>query len=103
MAELCAAARQAARTLAQTSTAAKNDTLRIIADHLRSGTETLLEANQRDLSAAQGQSAAFRDRLTLTPARIEAMASGLEEIVRLPDPVGDTIGSRVMGWLTMRF
>ena len=93
VAELCAAARQAARTLAQTSTAAKNDTLRIIADDLRSGTETLLEANQRDLGAAQGQSAAFRDRLTLTAARIEAMASGIEEIVGLPDPVGETIAA----------
>ena len=91
--ELCAGARQAARTLAQTSTAAKNDTLRIIADDLRSGTEALLEANQRDLRAAQGQSAAFRDRLTLTPTRIEAMAGGIEEIVRLPDPVGETIAA----------
>jgi glutamate-5-semialdehyde dehydrogenase len=93
VAELCAAARQAARTLAQTSTAAKNDTLRLIADDLRSGTEKLLEANERDLRAAQGQSAAFRDRLTLTPSRIEAMASGIEEIVRLPDPVGETIAA----------
>ena len=91
--ELCAGARHAARTLAQTSTAAKNDTLRIIAGDLRSGTEALLEANQRDLRAAQGQSAAFRDRLTLTPARIEAMAGGIEEIVRLPDPVGETISA----------
>ncbi|MGH7899723.1 MAG: glutamate-5-semialdehyde dehydrogenase, partial [Candidatus Binatia bacterium] len=54
---------------------------------------SLLEANGRDLAAASSLSAAFRDRLTLTPERIEAMAQGIEAIVALPDPVGETIGA----------
>jgi glutamate-5-semialdehyde dehydrogenase len=40
-----------------------------------------------------GESVAFVDRLTLTPARIDAMARGLEEIALLPDPVGETIAA----------
>ncbi|MBY0337721.1 MAG: glutamate-5-semialdehyde dehydrogenase, partial [Acetobacteraceae bacterium] len=54
---------------------------------LRAAEATLLEANARDLAAGAGLSSAFRDRLTLTPARIEAMARGLEEVAELPDPV----------------
>ena len=38
-----------------------------------------------------GLSAALLDRLTLTEARIEAMAAGLDEVAQLPDPVGETI------------
>src|SRR5262249_60412535 len=37
--------------------------------------------------------AAFVDRLTLTPERIDAMARGLEEIAALPDPIGETIAA----------
>jgi len=92
--ELCAASRRAARALAQASTAAKNEALRLVADGLRSGAATLNEANARDLGAAQGQPAAFRDRLTLTPSRVDAMARGIEEIIALPDPVGEAIA----GW-----
>jgi glutamate-5-semialdehyde dehydrogenase len=43
---------------------------------------------------AAGESAAFVDRLTLTPARIEAMARGIEQIVDLHDPIGESIA----GW-----
>ena len=43
--------------------------------------------------ARPATTAAFLDRLTLTPARIEAMARGLEEIAALPDPVGETIAA----------
>ncbi|WP_264817193.1 glutamate-5-semialdehyde dehydrogenase, partial [Acidomonas methanolica] len=43
--------------------------------------------------AASTASAAFRDRLTLTPARIEAMARGLEDIADLPDPVGRVLAA----------
>src|SRR5262249_32199472 len=55
----------------------------------------LLTANADDVGRAKasGDSAAFVDRLTLTPARIEAMARGIEEIAALPDPVGETIAA----------
>src|SRR6185437_14709918 len=48
-------------------------------------------ANAEDVANAAGQSSAFIDRLTLTPARIEAMAVGVEQVADLPDPVGETI------------
>jgi glutamate-5-semialdehyde dehydrogenase len=92
---LCRAARQAARTLATTDTAAKNAALRAAAARLRARTDELVAANAGDVAAARqdGLSAALVDRLTLTPPRVEAMAAGLDEIAALPDPVGETISS----------
>lgn len=91
--ELCREAHTASRRLAQANTAAKNAALRAAAASLREHAVRLLEANARDLSAAGSLSAAFRDRLTLTPERIEAMARGVEEIVVLADPVGESIAA----------
>jgi glutamate-5-semialdehyde dehydrogenase len=89
--DLCREARAAARRLALAGTAEKNAALTAAATNLRAGSAALLDANERDLSAPGSLSAAFRDRMTLTPERIEAMARGLEEIVALPDPVGEGI------------
>ena len=91
VAGLCLEARRASRVLALASTAQKNDALLRAAAKLRASTEALLVANRRDLDAAEGLTSAFRDRLTLTPARVEAMARGVEEIAALPDPVGEVI------------
>jgi glutamate-5-semialdehyde dehydrogenase len=57
-----------------------------MADALRHGMRDILAANQADLAVYQG-STAFRDRLTLTEARVEAMARGLEDVAALPDPL----------------
>jgi glutamate-5-semialdehyde dehydrogenase len=86
--QLCLRARAASLALAQAPTAQKNLWLKNLAAALRSQTTQLAAANAQDLAAATGLSAAMRDRLTLTPARIEAMAGGLEQLVELPDPVG---------------
>jgi len=85
------AARAAARVLARADTAAKDRALAAMAEAIRRDAAKLLEANAADVAAARaaGQDAAFVDRLTLSPAGIEAMAKGLEEIVALPDPVGE--------------
>ncbi len=90
---LCRAARQAARQLATAATGAKNAALAGAAARLHEQQAALLEANAGDVAAARdaGLSAALVDRLTLTPARIDAMAAGLDEIAALPDPVGETI------------
>lgn len=48
----------------------------------------ILAANQRDLAAAADLDAAMRDRLSLTPARVAAMAAGLREVAALADPIG---------------
>src|SRR5262245_48951204 len=89
------AARTAAKALAGASTAAKDRALRDAAAGLRQAEGTLLEANHDDVERARasGDAGAFLDRLTLTPARIEAMAAGVEEIAALPDPVGESIAA----------
>ena len=92
---LSAGARTAARALANASSAAKDAALRAAAGRLRREETQILRANQDDVERARaaGENAAFVDRMTLTPARIDAMARGLEEIAALPDPVGETIAA----------
>ena len=85
------AARAAARVLARADTAAKDRALAAMAAAIRRDEAKLLAANAEDVASARaaGHDAAFVDRLTLTPASIGAMAAGLEQIVALPDPVGE--------------
>ena len=83
-------ARSASAILAQTPDAARNAALLAAASRLRANSAAILAANDVDLTASQA-SAAFRDRLTLTAARVEAMAAGLEEIADLPDPLARTL------------
>ncbi len=78
--EICRRARRAARQLAGVHGAAKNEALRLAAERLRADASRLLDANGRDVSAAGAASAAFLDRLTLNPERIEAMADGIDQI-----------------------
>ncbi|MBG1233536.1 glutamate-5-semialdehyde dehydrogenase [Aestuariivirga litoralis] len=83
-------ARRAAKDLSLASTEQKNTALRAMAQHIRADAKTILAANAKDLNAAKSKDlkSSFVDRLTLTDARIEAMATGLEEIAALKDPVG---------------
>jgi glutamate-5-semialdehyde dehydrogenase len=87
---LGAAAREAARVLARADTTAKNRALLAMAQTIRARQADLLAANRGDVEQAQrdGRDAAFVDRLTLTPALVEQMAAGLEQVAALPDPVG---------------
>lgn len=90
MTALGVAARSASAELAMCSTELRNSALRSAAMALRSSTPEILDANQTDMLAAKtrGLSPAMLDRLMLDDERIEAMASGLESIIELPDPVG---------------
>ena len=87
-------ARAAATVLARADTRAKNLALGAIAKTIRRDAATLIAANAKDLVSARatGHDAAFVDRLTLTPATVEAMAEGLAQIAALPDPVGEISG-----------
>jgi glutamate-5-semialdehyde dehydrogenase len=85
-----AESRKASRLLARSSAAARNQALHAMADALRDALREILAANESDLGAYQG-TAAFRDRLTLNPARVEAMAKGLEDVAALPDPLDRTL------------
>jgi glutamate-5-semialdehyde dehydrogenase len=94
MSHVGAAARAAATTMAAASTAAKNRALLALATRLRSDSGTLQAANAQDLSAARGAGLAepLVDRLKLTPAIIETVAQGCEQIAAMPDPVGEITG-----------
>jgi glutamate-5-semialdehyde dehydrogenase len=85
--------REAARQLALLSADTKNAILRTMAEGLRAAVPALLEANGKDLAAAQekGLSSAMLDRLTLNEKRIAAMAQGVAEVAVLPDPVGEIL------------
>jgi glutamate-5-semialdehyde dehydrogenase len=90
MQALGAAARAAARGLALARTEAKDRVLLAAAAELRAATAAIVEANKRDLAAAQeaGRPGSFLDRLMLDAKRIDGVAKGLEAIAALPDPVG---------------
>ncbi|MBX3666759.1 MAG: glutamate-5-semialdehyde dehydrogenase [Burkholderiales bacterium] len=85
------AARAASRAMAVADTRAKNTALTAMAAAIEHAAKVLLHENARDVEAAKAKKldAAAVDRLTLTPARIEAMADGLRQIAALPDPVGE--------------
>ena len=87
------AARNAARQLAAAPHDAKDQALKVVAAELRRHTSVIIEANKRDLAAAEdaGKPSAYLDRLMLDPDRIESIARGLEAIVALNDPVGEVI------------
>lgn len=93
--DLAARARVAARTLARSPTAAKAGALRAAAGTIRTRVHAILAANADDLAAARDLSPALVDRLSLTPDRIAAIATGLETVAGLPDPVGATIDRRI--------
>ena len=96
MREMGQRARAAARELARADTGAKNRALAAMAGSIRSQTSEILQANGADVTQAKrgGCDAAFIDRLTLTPALVEQMAAGVEQVAALPDPVG-AISERV--------
>jgi len=82
------AARAAAHTLGLAPGAARNAALTEAARLIRARSNDILAANARDMAEAKGLTAALTDRLMLDPARVEAMAKGVEEVAALPDPLG---------------
>ena len=83
-------ARGASRAMARASSEQKNQALLHIAQLVRQKAAEIQKVNQVDVERAKanGQDAAFVDRLTMTPKTIETMALGLEQIVSLDDPIG---------------
>ncbi|HLW25897.1 MAG TPA: glutamate-5-semialdehyde dehydrogenase [Steroidobacteraceae bacterium] len=87
------AARAAAPLLELATSEQKNRALRAAAASLRARRHKVLAANERDVRAASasGTPPALIDRLALDEKRIEAMATALEGIERLPDPIGTVL------------
>jgi glutamate-5-semialdehyde dehydrogenase len=90
MHQLGAQARAASKAMRMVSTGAKNKALAEAATVFRREMAEIIAANALDMKAAEaaGLDAAMQDRLRLDANRIEAMAEGLEQVARLPDPVG---------------
>ncbi|GMN14455.1 glutamate-5-semialdehyde dehydrogenase [Altererythrobacter sp. MTPC7] len=87
--ELGTKARDAARALLSASTEAKNTALHAAAKALRDQSSAIITANDKDVASVEGKKPeSFIDRLRLNEERIGGMASALEEIAELPDPVG---------------
>ena len=86
-------ARAAAKALVLATAQQKNSALTAMAAEIREAAAAIAGENARDLAAAKSKDlkGSFLDRLTLTPARIEAMAQGLDDIAILPDPVGEVM------------
>lgn len=84
-------ARLASRAMAKADTATKNQALLAIAVAIRRDAAGLRAANELDMAAAKnaGMDAAMLDRLALSDKAIATMAEGLEQIARLPDPIGE--------------
>jgi len=89
-----AAARAAATAMAAAPTAAKDRALRALATRLRSAGAELQAANAQDLAAARaaGLVEPMVDRLKLSPAVVETVAQGCEQIAAMADPVGEISG-----------
>jgi glutamate-5-semialdehyde dehydrogenase len=88
--EKLARARDASSKLALLSTEEKNALLLAMADAIEAEADAILAANREDVetSALEG---AMRDRLLLTPSRIQEMAKGVREVAALDDPIGQTL------------
>lgn len=88
-------ARGAALRLSQLTTAEKNEILKAMAAGLREATPRVIEANAEDLAAGEekGLGKSMLDRLRLDEARVEAIAAGIDQVVALPDPVGEVMES----------
>lgn len=91
-------AKQASYQLAQCPTKIKNQALISIADLLEQSSQSILEANQKDIAIAknQGLSEAMLDRLLLTPERLSSIANDVRKVVSLTDPIGQTIDGSVL-------
>lgn len=89
-------AKIAARTLATAGTIAKNAALMAMVDALQDSEDAIIDANSRDLAAARdkGMTAHLVERLTLNSKRIADMATGLQQVAALPDPLGAVLS----GW-----
>jgi len=96
-ADVASRARRASARMSTVSGEVKANWLRRSAALLRENTERLQTANDKDVDAAPGYGLtdAEIDRLRLTPARIESMAKGLEDVAALPEAIGELIKSTV--------
>lgn len=96
MIKLLTAARAAKQSVAALTTEQKNNALLKMADTLEANIQKILDANKIDCDNARGKiSDVMIDRLLLTDARIKAMADGIRDVAKLPDPVGHILKEHI--------
>jgi glutamate-5-semialdehyde dehydrogenase len=96
--EACEGAKRASRALASAETQTKDRALELLAELLTERAAEVLAANEADLAddRAAGLTPALRDRLTLTEARVAAIADGVRAVAALPDPAGEELERRTL-------
>ncbi|HAS4638248.1 TPA: glutamate-5-semialdehyde dehydrogenase [Vibrio cholerae O1 biovar El Tor str. N16961] len=92
------AAKAASFQLVTASTAQKNQALASMADQLEAQSASILAANAKDIALGReaGLSDAMLDRLLLNESRLQAIANDVRNVIKLNDPVGSEIDSRVL-------
>ena len=88
------AVKAASRELADASDERRSAVLRRVADALDSRRDDLLDVNHRELER-YNDSGAGRDRLTLTPSRIDSMVEALRTLAAESDPLFEVVDERV--------
>jgi len=92
------AAKDASYSLANSSTASKNAALKTIAELLVARSAEILAANSIDLEQAVKSNLAtgLQDRLRLSDARIKSLADSINEVIALPDPIGEIVQAKTL-------
>ena len=92
------AAKDASYSLASASTASKNAALKSIAELLVARSAEILAANSIDLEQAVKSNLAIglQDRLRLSDARIKSLADSINEVIALPDPIGEIVQAKTL-------
>ena len=98
MQEFLEEAKKSSRTIANLSTAVKNRVLNEMADALMNHCDFIISNNEKDMSQAimYNLDEALKDRLLLTPSRVEDMANAIRQIASQSEPVGRILD----GWVT---
>ncbi len=92
--EIFERAKKASQSLKIADTQTKNRALQAIANAIRNNIETILKANSEDIERAKQNGVTnMLDRLMLNEQRILSIASDIEKVISLPDPIGETIES----------
>ena len=91
-------ANKASGSLANASTESKNNALRSMADLLVARSSEVLAANAIDLESAvkANLSTGLQDRLRFTEARIKSLADSIQEVISLPDPIGEVVQTKTL-------
>ena len=91
-------AKEASYSLANCSTASKNAALETIAELLVARSSEILVANSIDQEQAIKSNLAtgLQDRLRLTQARIKSLADSIQEVIALPDPIGEVVQAKTL-------